>query len=302
MYIKQFKPKKQTAKQILEQFSKTSFQARRLGEVYDICRKMVSDKKCETVLTLSGAIVPVLKDCIIECIENNWVQAIVSTGANLTHDLANVFGEEYIHWKGESDIKLRKKKTSRIYDIVSPDKSSIVFEKNIQRILENIRGELTPSEILRKIGKKVKNKSVVSIAARKNIPIYCPALSDSILGFQIWMYSQDHDLKINEFGDLGKIFDYMYNLKTKKIRTGVIILGGGVPKNFAIQAALLPGKPYDYAVQITTDIPQFGGLSGASLEEAVSWGKIKEKAKISSVFCDATIAFPLIISALKEEL
>jgi len=94
----------------------------------------------------------------------------------------------------------------------------------------------------------------------------------------------------------------MYELRAAGKKTGVIILGGGVPKNYAIQSVLIPGKPHDYAVQITTDSPYFGGLSGATLEEGISWGKIKPSAKTSTVYCDCTIAFPLIVSALKESL
>lgn len=301
MKIKQFQPNKQTAKKILEQFSKGSFQARQLGRAFEIWQEMI-EKKAEIVLTLSGALVPAgMRGCLVECIKNGWINVLVSTGANLTHDLASSFGEEYVCWKGESDAELRKKKASRIYDIISPDSSSIKFEKEIQKILSKLEGEYTPSELLREIGLRLKNKnSIVATAAKKNVPIFCPALSDSILGFQIWMYQQDHNLKANEIKDLQRIFDYMYEARKAKKKLGVIILGGGVPKNFAIQAALIPGKPYDYAVQITTDAPQFGGLSGASLEEAISWGKIKEKAKISTVFSDSTIAFPLLVSALKE--
>ncbi len=305
MHIKQFKPKKQSMGEVLKQFSAGAFQARQLGRAYEICKEMISDTNCDVILTLSGALVPAgLRSCITECIRNDWVHAIVSTGANVTHDLMNAFGEEYLRYGMRlSDIRLRKQKSSRIYDIVSPDKSSIKFEKEIQKILSKLSGEYTPSELLKHIGKKIKDKnSFVAQAAKRNVPIYCPALSDSILGFQVWMRQQDALLKINEIGDLQKIFDYMYELRAARKRIGAIILGGGVPKNYAIQAALLPQKPYDYAVQITTDVPHFGGLSGASLEEGISWGKINPKAKIVTVNCDVTIAFPLIVSALKEEI
>ncbi len=303
--IKQFDPKKQTAREILEQFAGISFQARQLGRAYEVCRGMISDKDCSVILTLSGALVPAgLRLCISEMIRNSWVQAIVSTGANLTHDLANAFGEEYLYWSGkEKDEELRKKKTSRIYDVISPDSSSIKMEKDLQKIFERISGEHTPSSLLKEIGNHINDEnSIVGCAAKHNVPIYCPALSDSILGFQIFLHQQDHDLKVNEIKDLQKIFDWMYGLRAAKKKSGVIILGGGVPKNYAIQAALLPGKPHDYLVQITTDSPVFGGLSGASLEEGISWGKVKPQAKLATVVCDCTIAFPLIVSALKEEL
>ncbi len=300
MKVKEFEPKEQSAKEILSQFSSGAFQARQLGTAFDIMKEMVKNK-AKIILTVSGALVPAgLRKCIVEWIENGWVGSIVSTGANLTHDLASSFGEEYYFWHGESDAELRKKSASRIYDIVSPDKSSIKFEEEIQKILSELGGEMTPSQLLYEIGKRIKDKSsIVGSAAKKNVPIYCPALSDSILGFQVWMHQQDHDLKINEIKDLQRILDYMYSLQ-KNDKLGVIILGGGVPKNFALQAALIT-KQYDYAIQISTDKVEFGGLSGASLEEAISWGKIKPGANVCKVDCDATIAFPLLVSALKEE-
>lgn len=303
--IRQFNPKRQTAREILEQFAGISFQARQLGRAYEICREMIADKDCRVILTLSGALVPAgLRLCVSEMIKSGWVHAIISTGANLTHDLANAFGEEYIYWSGgKKDEELRKQKTSRIYDVISPDSSSIKMEKELQKILEKISGEHAPSSLLKEIGMHISDKdSIVGSAAKHNIPIYCPALSDSILGFQVWMRQQDHDLRVNEMKDLQKIFDWMYEMRAAKQKTGVIILGGGVPKNYAIQAALLPEKPHDYLVQITTDNPVFGGLSGASLEEGISWGKVKPQARLASVVCDCTIAFPLIVSALKEEL
>lgn len=303
MRIKNFQPKKQSVKDALEQFAEGAFQASQLGLTLALWREMI-EKRAEIVLTLSGALVPAgLRTCVVECIRNKWVNAIVSTGANITHDLAASFGEDYLCWKGESDEHLRRKKTSRIYDIATPDKSSVTFEKEMQKLLAALpQKEYTPSQLLREIGLQIKDKnSFVTEAAKHDIPIFCPALSDSILGIQVWMFQQDNELSVNELGDVGVLIDYMYSLRKAKKKTGLIVLGGGVSKNFALQAALIPEKPYDYAIQITSDVPQYGGLSGATLEEAVSWGKIKPKAKTAVVYCDATIAFPLLVSALKEK-
>lgn len=302
MRIKNFQPKK-SVHEALEQFSAGAFQARQLGSAYKIWREMIN-KNAEIVLTLSGALVPAgLRACVVECIQNKWINVIVSTGANVTHDLAAAFGEDYLCWKGESDEQLRRKKISRIYDIATPDKSSIKFEREMQRLLALLpQREYTPSQLLREIGSRIKDKnSFVATAAKRGVPIYCPALSDSIFGIQVWLFQQDSALRINELGDLGVLIDYMYSVRKAKKKTGIIVLGGGVPKNFALQATLLPQKPYDYAIQITSDVPQYGGLSGATLEEAISWGKIKPKAKTAIVYCDATIAFPMIVSAMKKK-
>jgi deoxyhypusine synthase len=119
---------------------------------------------------------------------------------------------------------------------------------------------------------------------------------------QFWMYAQDHKIKINEMKDLGCMINLNFDLKEQKKNSGVVILGGGVPKNFIFQSVLMADKPHNYVVQITTDVPQWGGLSGATLEEAKSWGKVDKNSKLSVVYCDYSIIFPIIISALKERL
>lgn len=150
--------------------------------------------------------------------------------------------------------------------------------------------------MLHEIGKRIKDKeSILAVAAQKNVPIICPAFVDSIAGFQLWMFGQDKTLRIDPLLDVSQLMDKVYEAK----KAGIIILGGGVPKHFALFANTFRGG-VDAAVQITMDRPEPGGLSGASLEEAISWGKIKPKGSAVTVVCDVTIAFPLIIAAALE--
>lgn len=306
--IKDFEPKKQTIDELIKQLKFTAFNARKLSESVDILEEMIKNKNCVKFLGLSGALVPAgMRGCITEMIKNKWVDIIVSTGANITHDLAMALGgEQYTQCIPESidDSKMHEKGVSRIYDIVSPDKSSVKFEEHIQKILKEIgEGEFATYELLEKIGKKTKDiNSIVKSASDNDVKIIIPAFFDSILGFQVWMHSQDHKIMISERKDLDFLINLHYNLKKNKKDSGILILGGGVPKNYILQAVIIPDKPHKYVVQITTDVPYYGGLSGATLDEAKSWGKVNEKSKLCCVYCDATIALPIIISALKERL
>lgn len=307
MEVKSFIPKKQSVDELVKQLELTAFNARKLAEAVDALEEMIKDKGCVKFLGLSGALVPAgMRNCIVEMIKNGWVDIIVSTGANITHDIAQSFGEEYIHCDPEKadDLDLRKKGLDRIYDLVSPTETMSTMEKNVQEILKQIKDrEYSSFELINEVGKRIEDKdSIVRNAAEKDVKIIVPALVDSILGMQVWVYSQDHGLKIDEMKDLGYLINLNFDLKEKKRNTGALILGGGVPKNFILQSVLMADKPHKYVIQITTDAPQYGGLSGATLDEAKSWGKVDEKSRLCTVYCDATIALPIIVSALKERL
>jgi deoxyhypusine synthase len=307
MKVKNFNPKKQTVDELVEQLKSTAFNARRLGEAVDILEEMIGDRKCIKFLGLSGALIPAgMRSCITEMIKNKWVDVIVSTGANITHDIAQTFGEKYIHCDPSkvNDLELRRKGFDRIYDIISPAQTMITMEKNVQKILKNIEeGEYSTFELLNKIGRRIKDKnSIVRTAYENDVKIIIPAFVDCILGMQVWMYSQDHNLKINEMKDLEYLINLNFDLKEQKKSTGALILGGGVPKNFILQSVLIPNKPHKYVIQITVDRAEYGGLSGATLEEAKSWGKVDGKSRLCVVYCDVTIALPIIISALIERI
>jgi len=305
MKVKDFEPKKQTVNELIKQLKFTSFNARRLAEAIDILEEMIKDKDCVKFLGLSGALVPAgMRTCIVEMIKNKWVDIIVSTGANITHDLAQSFGEEYFQCKPEEvdDLELRKKGIDRIYDVCSSSETMEIMEKNIQKILKEIgEGEYSTFKLMEEIGKRIEDEnSILKNASDEKVKIIVPGLIDSILGIQMWLYSQDKKVKINEVKDLDFAINLNFDLKKEEKNTGALILGGGVPKNFIFQSVLVADKPHRYAVQVTVEKPEYGGLSGASLEEAKSWGKVDEKSKLCTVYCDVTIALPIIVSTLKE--
>jgi deoxyhypusine synthase len=169
--------------------------------------------------------------------------------------------------------------------------------KILEEIPEEKRRRTSVAELLYRIGKRIEDtESILATAAKKNVPIICPAFVDCIAGFNLWTFGQDKTLHIDPLLDISAIMDKVFEAK----KVGMIILGGGFPKHFALFANSFR-EGVDCAVQITMDRPEPGGLSGATLEEAVSWSKVKPEGNAVTVICDVTIAFPFIVAAALEK-
>ena len=278
--------------------------AGRIGKATEIVTEMFGNQDCTVFLTLAGAMVPGgLRRVICDLIEQERVNVLVTTGANMVHDIVEALGYQHeIGTFAAEDKRLKARKIGRIGDIYIRQEAFKALEKWLFKTLETIseekRQHLSAAELLYEVGKRIKDpKSILAAAARKKVPIICPAFVDSIAGFQLWVYGQDGTLRIDPLLDLNALMEKVYEAK----KIGIIILGGGFPKHFALFASTFR-EGVDLAVQITMDRPEPGGLSGASLEEAISWGKIKPNGKAVTVICDATIAFPMIIAAILDRL
>jgi len=278
--------------------------AGKIGEACELVTEMFGNPDYTVFLTLSGALVPAgFRRIIRDLIENEYVDVVVSTGANMVHDMVEALGYKHIVGSFQAeDRRLRRENIGRIGDIYIDQKAFQALEKWLYQAVEALpeekRQRISGAELLRELGRSIKDKdSILATAARKNVPIIVPAFIDSIAGFQLWMYGQDKMLRIDPLLDTKTLMDEVYDAK----KVGIIILGGGVPKHFALFGNTFR-EGVDAAVQITMDRPEPGGLSGASLEEAISWGKVKPKGKAVTVICDATIAFPLIVAAALEQL
>jgi deoxyhypusine synthase len=289
--------------QLVKQMNATGvLGAGKIGEAAQLVSEMFNDPNYTVFLTLAGPIVPAgFRRIIGDLIENEYVNVLVTTGANMVHDMVEALG--YRHLVGTfaaEDRTLRKENIGRIGDIYIEQKAFQSLEKwllkTVEAIPEEKRRRISAAGLLSEIGKQIKDKkSILAMAARKNVPIICPALVDSIAGFQLWTFGQDKTLRIDPLLEISVLIDKVYEAK----KVGIIMLGGGVPKHFALFANTFRDG-VDAAVQITMDRPEPGGLSGASLEEAISWGKVKPKGKAVTVICDVTIAFPLIVAAALE--
>ncbi len=294
---------------IAEFHSSGVFGPGRIAKAVDIYTEMIKQKST-VFLGIAGALVPGgMRKILTDMIREGMVDVIVSTGANVTHDLIEAFGGEHVRQVPfKSDQELRDKSIDRIYDAFVADESFMKLEDNLQPIFkeiwENNKDEtntlvISTCKLMELLGEKISDEdSFVKAAYDKKVPIYVPALADSVVGLQLWLFSQLNRTLIDDMDDLGSI----QRLAWDSEKAGAFFLGGGVPKNYIFQSRLMSPKSFDYAIQITMDRVETGGLSGASLEEAISWGKVKSESRMINVVSDITIALPLIFQATLNNL
>jgi deoxyhypusine synthase len=285
---------------LLADFSNMGFNAKRLGHACEIYLKMVQDPKCVKFFALSGAMVPAgLQKVIYDFLNEGFIDVLVTTGANLTHDVSEALGfhhlQGFVNDEPESDEELHTQHMNRIYDVFMPNEIYEHMEDWIRSF--KIDPKQSVKETLWELGKHLPENchSILRLCADRKIPIFCPAFTDSGLAMQLsFAYPS---LNLNFFEDLRDMINTAWDAKT----AGVCIVGGGVPKNFIFQAMQFTPTSASYAIQITTDVQvSAGGLSSASLSEAVSWGKINAEGQTSQVHLDATVALPILLAFLKN--
>jgi len=273
--------------------------AGKIGKAAELIKEMFYAPEYTVFLTIAGALVPGgLRNVFAQLIREGYVNVVVTTGANMVHDMVEALGHRHLVGTFQAeDEQLRREEIGRIGDVYIEQKAFKHLEKWLHRALEEIpeqkRQRISSTELLFEIGKRIRDKnSILANAAKKDVPIVCPGLVDSIVGFQLWVFAQDKTFHIDPLLDTKILVNKVFEAK----KLGIIILGGGMPKHYALFASTFRGG-VDCAVQITMDRPEPGGLSGATLEEAISWSKVKTRERTVTVICDATIAFPLIVGA-----
>jgi deoxyhypusine synthase len=278
--------------------------AGRFGKAARILAEMFQDKNYMNFISLAGPLVPGgLRTVIRDLINEGHIDGIVTTGSNVTHDMLEALGHRHVVGsESADDSKLRKRGLSRIYDLYVTQKSIETLEKKTYRMLDSIpeskRRDIASYELLWEFGKRIHDDaSLVRTAQRRGTPLFCPGIFDSMLGLNLWTYSRLHPLVVNPLKDFSKLVDMTYERK----KVGVLILGGGMPKHQVLIANTYRGG-VDAAIQITLDRADGGGFSGAPLEEAISWGKIKAPTKLVTVVGDATVILPFLTVAALERM
>lgn len=302
---------KMTVDELIREFGKSgSFGAGRLSTACNIYERMLRDWECTIFLGLAGAMVPAgLRVVIADLIRQRLIDALVATGANMVHDMIEAIGGH--HYKGHwlvGDTLLYKHHVYRIYDVFVPEEDFIKADIKIAEMFNEIAREskgrvFATHEIAWEIGKRLNDpNSILRVAYEKKIPIFMPAIRDSEFNvgyfFHLKQSRQGETLKVDSFKEVPAIIDMFKNSK----RNGMLILGGGVPRNTIQHAAVTSNKAIDYAVVITMDRAETGGLSGSTLEESVSWGKLKGEADKIMVIGDAVIIFPILVASVLERL
>jgi deoxyhypusine synthase len=312
---------------LVRAMSQTAFGGRRLGEAADVLESMVRDPDCFRVVTVSGAMTIAKQGLLLcEMIDRGWVQAVVTTGALMTHGLSE--GAGMLHFKHRPDMKdeeLYAKGYNRVYDTIELEQNLDDVEHLLQLALADLDEDAVLSSRIicetlgRHLEKHVPDRAILKSAAQRGVPIYVPAFTDSELGLDLSIFNhlrvsrQQTAFRFDPFLDLEEFAGLIRQHET----LGIFTIGGGVPRNWAqqvgpyleiLRARLGTSQPvrrYKYAVRICPEPEHWGGLSGCSYSEGVSWGKFvppAEGGRFAECFADATIAWPLVVRAVMERL
>jgi len=316
-----------TVGDLVAQMASTSFGGRRVGEAADVLHSMVADKDCFVVLTLSGAMTVAKMGLVIcDMIDSGMVGAVVSTGALMAHGFVEAAGKTHFKYENDMDDKeLYYAGYDRVYDTIELEKNLDDVEIIVKKVLDKLDSKVIVSSRLlnEKLGeylkKGLKGRGILKSAYSKKVPVFIPAFTDSELGLDFALHNRKlksekkQPMRFDPFGDL-EAFAELIN-RQKKI--GIFTVGGGVPRNWAQQIGpyldiiskrlkeKTSFKRYQYGVRICPEPAHWGGLSGCTYSEGISWGKFvppDEGGRWAEVHADATIALPLIVKAVLERL
>jgi deoxyhypusine synthase len=296
--------------ELLGQFAHSSIQARNLARCLEVWENALADEKRPTILIgLAGPLIAAgLRKVIRDLVDWGLVDVVVSTGAVLYQDIYQTIGGQ--HWMGSpqaDDVKLRGLYLDRIYDTYVDE---LKFE-DTDRAIGRVTSEFPPRpassrEYLAFLGERFPDaRSIVATAARRGVPVFSPALIDSSIGIGLTLHYQAHRGKPRFLLDAVRDNYELVQILAHSDRTAVIYIGGGTPKNWINDGIVMAnyafgreGEGHAYALQLTTDAPHWGGLSGSTLDEAQSWGKIAKTATRAMAHVEASVGLPLLAGAL----
>ena len=293
---------------IKELYKSGGFTAKKVAVGVDILEKMIKEKHCIRFLSFPACICSTgVRGIIKDMLKHNLFDVVITTSGTLDHDLARVW-KDYYHGSFLADDKeLHRMNINRLGNIFIPNESyGEILEEKIQPILVKlfeIKKKWSTKELSWEFGKQLEKEkngkdSILYWCWKNKIPIYIPGITDGAFGSHLWMYYQEHrDFTIDLFKDEQELSDIIFNNE----KTGAFIIGGGISKHHTIWWNQYKGG-LNYVLYITTALEYDGSLSGAKTKEAISWGKINERANIETIDGDATVFFPLMISALFERL
>jgi deoxyhypusine synthase len=280
------------------------FTAGKLAAGVNIVESMVKTKGCIKFLSFTGNLIATgTRGVIRELVKRKLVDVIITTCGTLDHDVARCWKDYYKGSFVMNDSKLHQKGVNRLGNVLVPNDSyGIIIEQKIQALLADLyregKRELSASELVREIGLRCCNESsILYWAAKNDIPIFVPGIVDGAVGYQLWFFSQDHNFRLNLLKDEGELNNTIFDAK----KSGALIVGGGISKHHTIWWNQFKDG-LDYVVYISTADEWDGSLSGARPREAVSWGKISEKAKRIMIEGDASVILPIMASSLLDRL
>jgi deoxyhypusine synthase len=328
---------------LLTAMGKTAFGGRKLGEAFEVLWAMIQDPECKVVMTLSGAMTIAKMGKIVSMmIDEGMVHCIVSTGALIAHGLSESVGKtHYQHHPSMSDEELFRKGYNRVYDTLEMEANLNYVEHVVSQTLKRIDhdrplcSEIMTRELGKTLAEEYGGEGILKSAYLKNVPVFIPAFTDSEVGLDVgtWAMAREIDRarsqasgkgdlavltaihqscpSFNPYLDLNSYADHVLSAK----RLGIFTIGGGVPRNWAQQVGPyieignlrlgLSVKPprFHYGVRICPEPDYWGGLSGCTYQEGLSWGKFvtpKDGGRFAEVLSDATVVWPLLMMGLME--
>jgi len=285
---------------VLQMEKAWGFTTGKLAVGVKILESMVKDKNCVKFLSFTGNLVATgTRGALKELMKRKFIDVIITTCGTLDHDIARSWKNYYKGSFMMNDAKLREKEINRLGNVLVPDDSyGIIIEKKMQTLLQNLWKEgvkeITTHQLCREMGKRICNESsILYWAAKNNIPVYVPGITDGAVGYQLWLFSQDHNLKVDLLKDSGELNDIIFKAR----KTGALIVGGGISKHHTLWWNQFR-EGLNYTVYISTAVEWDGSLSGARPREAVSWGKVNEKAERIMIEGDASLILPIMVCSL----
>ena len=289
---------------VLQMEDAWGFTAGKIALGVKILEKMVKDEDCVKFLSFTANLVATgLRGALKELVKRKLVDVIITTCGALDHDLARCWKNYYRGDFFMDDKMLHERGINRLGNVLVPNESyGIIIEEKMRFLLESLWNEgireISTRELCREIGKRICNESsILYWAWKNNIPVYVPGITDGAVGYQIWLFSQDHKMKIDLLKDEQELNDLIFEAK----KTGALIIGGGISKHHVIWWNQFKDG-LDYAIYLSTAVEWDGSLSGARPREAISWGKIKGEADRVMIEGDATVILPIMIAALLDRL
>ncbi|RMH33592.1 MAG: deoxyhypusine synthase [Nitrospirae bacterium] len=327
---------------LLTAMKRTAFGGRRLGEAFEVLEEMIGDPECRVVLTLSGAMtIAKMGKLISTMIDTGMVHIVVSTGALIAHGMSEAVGKTHYKYRPSmNDVELYEKGYNRVYDTLEMELNLNHVEEVVAATLKrldpnrSLSSELLTRELGRTLKETCPGPAILKSAFEKGVPVFIPAFTDSELGLDVsiwamsqhgslegirsatsdvecWRFLRQHIPSFNPFLDLNSYTEHLLAAK----RLGIFTIGGGVPRNWAQQTppyieilnlrlgtTLTPPR-FRYGVRICPEPDYWGGLSGCTYQEGVSWGKfvpVSEGGRYAEVLSDATVVWPLLMMGLLE--
>ncbi len=321
--------KTKTVNDLVTAMGETAFGGRSVGEAANVLEAMIKDKDCFVVGTFSGAMTVAKMGLLIcEMIDRGMINAVVSTGALMTHGMVEGFGMSHFKYDSQmSDKKLFDKGYNRVYDTLELERNLDDLELMVFEVFKklDLKKNYSSHELLNEVGKYLNDKigknerAILKSAFLKKIPVYLPAFSDSEFALDVGVFNGRQKLENKPIMAVDEMLDleHFAALIKKQKKIGIFTIGGGVPRNWAQQVTCYldlttkrvgsGGKfiRYNYGVRICPEPVHWGGLSGCTYSEGISWGKMvppREGGQFAEVLGDATIAWPIILKAVLERL